>query len=310
MGVPKSGSHQKWLPPMRSARTTVRLALVQMRAEASPARNLEKAHGLVRKAAGVGAHIVCLQELFRTRYFCQSEDRRYFRSAEPIPGKTTRFFQRLAKKLNISLIVPIFERRTGGLYHNSVVLIDQEGALAGFYRKMHIPHDPCFYEKFYFAPGDLGFRVFKTPVARIGISICWDQWYPEVARLLALRGAEILFFPSAIGWLSGVDGASARIEKKAWKTVQIAHAVTNGVFVACVNRVGREGKITFWGSSFVADPRGAVLAEASQDKEEILFAECDLAEIRRVREEWPFLRDRRIDAYHELTRRYADAPSP
>lgn len=285
----------------------IRIALIQAAAGADPARNLARAQKRIEEAARRGARIACLQELFRTPYFCQSEKTRNFGLAEEVPGPTTRAMSDLARRHGIALIVPVFEKRARGLYHNSAAVIDADGTLAGKYRKMHIPDDPHYYEKYYFAPGDLGFRAFETRPAKLGVLICWDQWYPEAARLSALDGAEILFYPTAIGSIGPGNSPAWKAARAAWCTVQISHAITNGVFVASVNRVGREGKLSFWGSSFVAGPDGRILAEASASKEQTLYADCDLDQIQRIRQEWPFLRDRRIDAYQAITSRFRDA---
>lgn len=274
--------------------------------------NLKKAVYKIEEAAGKGAKVICLPELFRSQYFCQHEDAANFDLAEPVPGPTTEAIGALAKKLGTVIIAPVFERRATGVYHNSAAILDSNGAMAGFYRKMHIPDDPAYYEKYYFTPGDLGFKAVDTSVGRIGTLICWDQWYPEGARLTALQGAEILFYPTAIGWHPQEKAQYGKDQRDAWKTVQRGHAVANGLYVAAVNRIGHEvpGKggagIEFWGTSFVADPQGVILAEASIDKEEILIAEVSTARIEDVRRNWPFLRDRRIDAYSPITRRFLD----
>lgn len=287
----------------------VTLGLIQMSADQSPEANLEKAVQRIKDAARAGAQIVCLQELFRTLYFCQEEDRKNFDLAEPIPGPTTERFSKLAKEKSIVIIVPLFERRSEGVYHNSAVVIDADGTLAGKYRKMHIPEDPHFCEKFYFAPGDLGFRAYETKYATLGVLICWDQWFPEAARLTALSGAQILFYPTAIGWHDSESADVAKAQLAGWEVVQRGHAVANEVFVAVTNRVGREGELTFWGNSFVADPFGGVTARANEKKEENLIVECDLAQIGEIRQSWPFLRDRRIDAYGPITERFLDKPN-
>ena len=244
--------------------------------------------------------IVCVQELFRFRYFPQAEDTEAFALAEPIPGPTTERLCPLARELEVVIVASVFEARAPGVYHNTAVVIDADGAVLGKYRKMHIPDDPGFYEKFYFTPGDLGFRTFRTRYAHIGVLICWDQWFPEAARLAALGGAEILCYPTAIGWGAGESRTARRAQLEAWELVQRSHAVTNGVYVAAVNRVGREGKITFWGNSFAADPAGRVLARAERNRPETLLVDCDLGAIAEARHNWPFLRDRRIDAYGGL----------
>jgi N-carbamoylputrescine amidase len=289
-----------------------RIALVQMAMGTDPGGNLDKAVDRIREAAGRGAKVVCLPELFRSRYFCQTEDAASFDLAEPLPGPATDALTAVARDAGVVVIAPVFERRAPGVYHNSAAVIDADGSVAGIYRKMHIPDDPAFYEKFYFTPGDLGFRAFDTRAGRIGTLICWDQWYPEGARLTALAGAGVLFYPTAIGWHPREKAEQGERQRDAWRTVQRGHAIANGVYVAAVNRVGNEvpgggGEgIEFWGSSFICDPQGAVLAEASADREEILFAEVDPARIEDVRRNWPFLRDRRIDAYGGITSRVLD----
>ena len=268
--------------------------------------NLDKAARGIESAAKKGAEVVCLQELFRSRYFPRTEDAANFKLAETIPGPTTEALGRLAKKKKLVVIASLFEKRSAGIYHNSAVVIGSDGSIMGKYRKMHIPDDPGFYEKFYFTPGDLGFLSFDTAVAKVGVLICWDQWFPEAARLTALSGAEILFYPTAIGWLPTEPPAAAKAQRSAWELVQRGHAVANGIYVAVPNRVGREGKLKFWGGSFVAGPSGEVIAHAGSENEEILIARCDLEKIAEARESWPFLRDRRIDAYRGLTSRYLD----
>ncbi|HSD11773.1 MAG TPA: carbon-nitrogen hydrolase [Candidatus Binatia bacterium] len=285
---------------------TVTLGLVQMRCGDEPADNLDEALDRIRTAARDGADIVCLQELFRSRYFCQKEDVTLFRLSEPIPGPTTRALGKLAREKRIVIVASIFEKRADGVYHNTAVVLDADGTIVGKYRKMHIPDDPLYYEKFYFTPGDLGFRSFSTRRAKIGTLVCWDQWFPEGARLAALAGAEILVYPTAIGWLEGETADVNESQRDAWETAQRAHAIANGVFVAAVNRVGTEGKLSFWGNSFVADPFGRVLARASTEREETLIVPCDLGRIDEVRTNWPFLRDRRIDAYAGISRRLLD----
>jgi N-carbamoylputrescine amidase len=282
------------------------VGLIQMSCSEDPGENLAKALARIEEAARAGARVICLQELFRTRYFCQREDPGHFRLAEPIPGPTSEALAKLAGSLGVALVAPLFERRAEGVFHNSAATIDADGALLGLYRKMHVPDDSLYQEKFYFAPGDLGFRGFASRYGRLGVLICWDQWFPEAARLTALSGAQILFFPTAIGWQPDGDAELDAAELDAWETIQRGHAIANGVFVAAVNRVGREGDLRFWGRSFVADPFGRVLARASSAEEEILLAECDLAAIETVRRDWPFLRDRRIDAYGDLDRRFRD----
>jgi len=275
-----------------------------------PAENLAKAEWRIREAAGRGAQIICLQELFRSQYFCREEDARLFDLAETIPGPSSEALSRLARELNVVVIGSLFERRAPGVYHNTAAVIDSTGALLGLYRKMHIPDDPLYFEKFYFTPGDLGFRNFDTRYGRVAALVCWDQWYPEAARLAALGGAEVLFYPTAIGWHPSEKAKLGAAQHDAWRTIQRSHAIANGIYVAVVNRVGFEGPpdhgLEFWGASFVADPFGRVLAEASHDREETLVIECDRREIEEVRRNWPFLRDRRIDAYSEITNRLID----
>ena len=279
-----------------------RIGLVQIRMEEDPTANVARAESAIREAARGGAEIVCLPELFRTRYFPQAENAARFDLAEPIPGPTTERMAKIAAELGVALVVPLFERRAAGLYHNSAVILDADGSIVGRYRKMHVPDDPGFYEKFYFAPGDLGFGSHEIRGGRIGVLICWDQWFPEAARLAALDGAEILFYPTAIGWIPGEEGHEA--QRDAWITTQRAHAITNGVFVAAVNRVGREDDLLFYGSSFVCDPEGRVLAQAPVDEESVLVVECPFSRIEEQRRAWPFLRDRRVDAYGDLLVRY------
>ena len=289
--------------------TVVRVGLVQSRASKDPADNVARTVAGIEKAAKQGAQIVSTQELFRSRYFCQTEDAGQFALAEPVPGPTTATLAALAKRLGIVIVGSLFERRAAGLYHNTAVVLDADGRLAGTYRKMHIPEDPRFYEKFYFAPGDLGFPAFDTAVGRIAVLVCWDQWYPEGARLAAMAGAQILFYPTAIGTWTGEMGLK-EAQRDAWTTIQRSHAIANGVFVVAPNRVGPEDELVFWGSSFIARPFGGVLATASESEEAVLVADCDLAEVERCRQGWPFLRDRRIDAYGGLTQRYLDGASP
>jgi N-carbamoylputrescine amidase len=288
------------------------VGLIQMAATTDPNQNLACAIELVEQAAHDGAQIICLPELFRSLYFCQREDPSLFDLAEPIPGPSTDALGKIARAKNVTVIAPIFERRAAGLYHNSAAVLDTRGEIVGLYRKMHIPDDPAYYEKFYFTPGDLGFQAFHTPVGCIGTLICWDQWYPEGARLTALRGAEILFYPTAIGWHPHEKETHGAAQRDAWRTIQRAHAIANGVYVAAVNRIGHEkpgeggAGIEFWGSTFLADPFGIVIAEASTDKEEVLIAEIDRKRIEEVRRNWPFLRDRRIDAYAGIEKRFID----
>ena len=284
------------------------VGLVQMTCTSNQDKNREFAVEGVRSAVKNGAKIVCLQELFASQYFCQTEDVRCFDLAESIPGPSTELFSALAKELAVVIVVPIFEKRTAGLYHNSAAVIDSTGALVGVYRKLHIPDDPQYFEKFYFTPGELGYGVFDTTIARIGILICWDQWYPEAARLTALQGAEIIFYPSAIGWLPTEDKEDGLVQVDAWRTIQQSHAIANGVYIATVNRVGQEGKpgLSFWGRSFVCDPRGQIIVEASETKGEVLVAHCSRVILEEQRRAWPFLRDRRIDTYAPITKRFLD----
>jgi N-carbamoylputrescine amidase len=292
-------------PPPRS----VTLGLVQSRCTLDPAENLRKAIAGVREARARGAEIVCLEELFRSQYFCQTEDHGHFALAEPVPGPTTEVLSKLAAELGVVIIASLFERRAEGLYHNTAAIIDADGRYLGKYRKMHIPDDPQYYEKFYFTPGDLGFMAWDTKFGRIGVLVCWDQWYPEAARLTALAGAQILFYPTAIGWLPAEKAEHGAQQQAAWEAIQRSHAIANGVYVCAVNRVGHEGPagggIEFWGGSFVADPGGRIVAKAGQG-EEVLVAACDLGKVDATRTHWPFLRDRRIDAYGDLTKRYRD----
>jgi N-carbamoylputrescine amidase len=289
-----------------------KVGLVQMSMSDEAGENLDKAVARVGEAARGGAEVVCLPELFRSPYFCQREDAALFDLAESVPGPSTEALGAVAKKAGVAVVVPVFERRAVGLYHNSAAVIDASGEILGLYRKMHIPDDPCFYEKFYFTPGDLGFRAFDTRAGRIGTLICWDQWYPEGARLTALQGAAVLFYPTAIGWHPHEKAQHGTSQRSAWQTIQRSHAISNGVYVAVVNRVGHEKPepgapgLEFWGSSFLCDPFGVVIAEASVDKEEVLVGEVDLGRIEEVRRGWPFLRDRRIDAYAGIDRRFLD----
>ncbi len=284
---------------------TRRIGLVQQAVGGDLDKNLARAEQGVREAAARGAQLVCLQELFRTRYFPAVEDAALFELAETIPGPTTERMSKLAADAGVVLIVPLFEKRATGLYHNSAVVFERDGTQLAHYRKMHIPDDPAFYEKFYFTPGDLGFHCVDTSVGRIGVLICWDQWFPEAARLLALDGAELVFYPTAIGYLAGESASENAAMRDSWQTVQRGHAIANGVFVCAANRVGDEGGgVRFWGTSFVADPQGRVLAQASDSQEEVLVVECDLGRIETQRRGWPFLRDRRVDAYADLLMRF------
>jgi N-carbamoylputrescine amidase len=286
------------------------VGLIQMAINRDFRENLARAVAKIEEAARAGAEVVCLPELFRSPYFCQREDTRAFDLAEPIPGPTTEALGTVAQKNRVVIIAPLFERRTAGVYHNSAAIIDSDGTVVGLYRKMHIPDDPAYYEKFYFTPGDLGFNAFDTSAGKLGTLICWDQWYPEGARLTAMRGASVLFYPTAIGWHPREKQKFGATQRDAWRTVQRGHAIANGVYVAAVNRIGHEipeeggAGIEFWGSSFLADPQGVVIAEASVDREEILLGEIDLARIEDVRRNWPFLRDRRIDAYGGIEQRF------
>ena len=291
--------------------SSVTLGLLQHACTPDPAANLELGLALADRAAQQGARIICTQELFRSQYFCQSADHANFALAEAIPGASTRAFQQLARKRRVVVIASLFEKRAPGLYHNTAVVIDADGALLGRYRKMHIPDDPLYYEKFYFTPGDTGFRAWTTRYGRIGVLICWDQWFPEAARLTALQGAQVLFYPTAIGWHPGEKKRLGARQHEAWETIQRSHAVANGCYVAAVNRVGRERPtggpgIEFWGQSFVAGTSGEMLAKAGVDEEKILLATVDLAKVDATRTLWPFLRDRRIDAYGDLTKRFRD----
>jgi N-carbamoylputrescine amidase len=291
--------------------STVTLGLLQHACTANPAQNLKKTLALTVQAAKAGAKIICTQELFRSQYFCQSEDHANFALAEAIPGPSTAAFQKIAKQYKVVIIASLFERRASGLYHNTAAIIDADGSLLGTYRKMHIPDDPLFLEKFYFTPGDTGFRAWQTKYGRIGVLICWDQWYPEGARLTSLQGAEILFYPTAIGWHPKEKAEYGVNQHGAWETIQRSHAVANGCFVAAVNRIGLETPvggdgIEFWGQSFVAGTSGQILAKASVDREEVLLADIDLGKVDVTRTHWPFLRDRRIDAYGDLTKRFID----
>ncbi len=286
----------------------IKVGLVQSSCSADLMQNLEKAVAGIRDAAAKGAQIICLQELFTSLYFCDVEDYENFKLAEPIPGPTTDRLAQVAKEEGVVLVASLFEKRAEGLYHNTTAVIDADGSYLGKYRKMHIPDDPAYYEKFYFTPGDLGYKVFQTKFARIGVLICWDQWYPEAARLTALMGAEVLFYPTAIGWATSQDAATNQEQFGAWETIQRSHAVANGVHVVSVNRTGfeQDGAMQFWGGSFVSNPFGRILAQASHEKEEVLVVDLDLAKTDSYRTHWPFLRDRRIDSYAEITKRFID----
>ena len=280
------------------------VALIQMSCVADPARNVQTALSHVAQAARGGAKLVCLPELFRSLYFCQKQDYKCFQLAEPIPGPTTQLLSAAAKKHKITLVSSLFEKRTGGLYHNTAVVFGPNGKILGTYRKMHIPDDPGFNEKFYFTPGDTGFQPIDTPAGRLGILVCWDQWYPEAARLMALRGAQILIYPTAIGWARGEKKDVCQTQRNAWQTIQRSHAIANGLFVLSINRTGRENNLDFWGTSFVSNPMGHVVAEASTHRSEILRASLKLSETTTTRQHWPFLRDRRVDAYTGLDQRF------
>ena len=292
--------------PSETAHGALQVGLVQMSCADDPPAKLAKGIERFAEAAQRGARLVCLPELFRSRYFCQTEDVRLFELAEPIPGPTTDALGRIAARHGVVVVGSIFERRAAGIYHNTAVVISADGGLVGRYRKMHIPDDPLYFEKFYFTPGDLGFASFRTSVAQVGLLVCWDQWFPEAARLTAMAGAEVLIYPTAIGWHPHEKSEHGSAQHDAWETIQRAHAIANGVFVAVANRVGLEGKLEFWGASFVSDPFGRVLARASHDREEVVVVPCDLARIVEVRQNWPFFRDRRIDAYEGITRRFGD----
>jgi len=296
---------------MKRSDSTVTLGLIQTSCSANPAENLRKTLAQVERCAKAGAQIISTQELFRSQYFCQNEDHANFQLAESIPGPSTDAFCRLARKHKVVIIASLFEKRASGLYHNTAAIIDADGSMLGIYRKMHIPDDTLYYEKFYFTPGDLGFKAWRTRYAKIGVLICWDQWYPEGARLTAMQGAEILFYPTAIGWHPGEKAEYGVNQHGAWETIQRSHAVANGCYVAVANRIGLERPIggdgiEFWGQSFIAGTSGQILAKASVNREENLIVPVDLAKVDVTRTHWPFLRDRRIDAYGDLTRRFSD----
>lgn len=284
----------------------IKVGLIQSTASEDPRENLDKAIRNIRETAARGAQVICQQELFLTPYFCQKEDASLFQLAEPVPGPTTEALSQLCAELGCVLITSLFEKRAAGIYHNTAAVIDADGTVLGKYRKMHIPDDPLYYEKYYFTPGDLGYKTWKTKFGQLGVLVCWDQWYPEAARLTALSGAQILFYPTAIGWLNHERETHGKAQHTAWETVQRGHAVANNCYVVSVNRVGPEGDITFWGQSFVANPFGEVVSRASTDQEEILVVDCDLAWIDEVRCNWPFFRDRRIETYGDLQQRYLD----
>ena len=299
----------------------VNVALTQMACSADPAQNRQRQVELIDTAAAQGAQIICTQELFTSQYFCQVEDHRFFELAEPIPGPSTDLLSQRAREHEVVSIASLFEKRAAGLYHNTAAIIDADGSLLGVYRKMHIPDDPLYYEKFYFTPGDLGFRAWKTRYATLGVLICWDQWFPEAARLTALQGAELLFYPTAIGWHPSEKAEYGDAQHASWETIQRSHAVANGCYVCAPNRIGHEhirdasgqpvnpDGIEFWGQSFVCAPDGQILQRAAQDQEAVLVTACDLAKVEFARTHWPFLRDRRVDAYGDLTQRFIDAPS-
>ncbi|MDG1896713.1 MAG: carbon-nitrogen hydrolase [Fuerstiella sp.] len=291
--------------PIDSPRN-VTVGLIQATCTTDPGVNLENTVERIRTVAAAGACVICLQEVFNLQYPCQSEDHAGFQLAESIPGRSTHVIAQIAKELDVVVVVPLFEKRAHGLYHNSAVVIDADGSTAGLYRKMHIPDDPLYYEKFYFAPGDLGFQAFDTKYARVGVCICWDQWFPEAARLTAMRGAELMFYPSAIGWIPQEKKEFGASQFSAWQTMIRSHAIANGLFVAATNRVGMEGEIEFWGGSFLSDPYGNVLSQASHENEQNLVVDCDVSLINAARTHWPFFRDRRIDAYGGLVDRWTD----
>jgi len=294
--------------PLARRDTRFKIGLVQMTCSTDSEANLQKAIAAVRKAASEGAEIVCLQELFRSQYFCREENAELFNLAETIPGPSTEALGSVARELQVSIVASLFEKRAQGLYHNTAAILDADGSLVGLYRKMHIPDDPLYFEKFYFTPGDLGFKNFETRYSRIGVLVCWDQWYPEGARITSLQGANVLFYPTAIGWHPAEKAQYGEAQLDAWRTMQRAHAISNGVFVAAVNRTGFEGTsdsgLEFWGSSFISDPFGRVIAQAPVSEEKVLIAECDPKQMDEVRRNWPFLRDRRIDAYSPITERW------
>lgn len=289
-----------------SSRYEVRVGLVQMTCEEAPQENLDRCIQKIRECSAAGAQVICLQEVFNTQYPCQTEDHANFQLAEPVPGPTTEALAKIARELQVVIVAPIFEKRTHGLYHNSAVVLDADGSTAGLYRKMHIPDDPLYYEKFYFTPGDLGFLAFKTKFARVGVCICWDQWYPEAARLTAMKGAELLFYPTAIGWIPGEKDIYGASQYSAWQTMIRSHSIANGLYVGAPNRVGVEGEIQFWGGSFLSDPYGNVLAQSPHEAEDNLVVSCDLSLINTARTHWPFFRDRRIEAFGDLQKRWCD----
>lgn len=295
---------------MKLKRNIFKIGLIQISVSKDPDKNLRKAVNWINKSVRKGAQVICLPELFRSHYFCQRENIDYFELAETIPGPSTEAISKVARQNKVVVIVPVFEKRTLGVYHNSLAVINTEGKISGIYRKMHIPDDPSYYEKFYFTPGDLGYKSFDTEYGNIGTLICWDQWYPEGARITALQGAVILFYPTAIGWHPHEKKEHGKSQYESWQTIQRSHAIANGVYVAAVNRVGLEKEnsesagIEFWGSSFISDPQGKIVAQASIDKEEIIVANIDISRIEYIRQNWPFLRDRRIDSYNQITERF------
>jgi N-carbamoylputrescine amidase len=284
---------------------TVKIGMVQTACSKDIAANMQKTADYTIQAAKAGANIICHQEMYRTQYFCQGQDYEHFKLAETIPGTSTELFSKIAKEYGVVIIAPLFEKRAEGLYHNTIALIDTDGSISGIYRKMHIPQDPGFDEKFYFTQGDLGFKSFKTKFGNIGTLICWDQWYPEAARLTAMQGADIIFYPTAIGWDANEPKSVQSGQLDAWRTIQRAHAIANGCYVCAVNRVGVEGDLTFWGSSFVADTNGKMLEVLDSEREQFSIVEIDLAKIDDTRTHWPFFRDRRIDSYSGLTQRFS-----
>ncbi|MDP1880645.1 MAG: carbon-nitrogen hydrolase [Parachlamydiaceae bacterium] len=290
------------------SKTKVKVGLIQLSCSSNAEQNFNHAIDLIRSAASKGAKVICLPELFKSLYFCDVEDHENFKLAETIPGPSTERLSTLAKELQVVLIASLFEKRTHGLYHNTTVVIDADGSLLGKYRKMHIPDDPGYYEKFYFTPGDLGYKVFDTKYAKVGVLICWDQWYPEAARITSLMGAEILFYPTAIGWASSQDEKTNQSQYQAWQVIQRSHAIANGVHVVSVNRTGNENEMQFWGGSFVSDPFGNVLQQGNHQQEEIIIQDLDLENTDFYRTHWPFLRDRRIDSYSPINQRYLDEP--
>jgi N-carbamoylputrescine amidase len=286
--------------------SVVKTGLIQMACLPDKQANIEKSAAKIREAAAMGARIICLQELFSTPYFCWEENYAYFNLAEPVPGPSTTYLGKLALELNVVIVASLFEKRTDGVYHNTTAVIDADGTYLGRYRKHHIPDDPGYYEKFYFTPGDNGYQVFQTKYAKIGVLICWDQWYPEAARITSLMGAQILFYPTAIGWADSQGEELNRQQYEAWQTIQRSHSVANGVYVVSANRTGTEGNMIFWGGSFITDTFGQLIAKASHDREEILVEQLDLAKINETRIHWPFLRDRRIDSYAPILKRVVD----